>query len=377
MLKEEVPVRIMEEFVIGTILFMTNIENMNNMFKEMQLKKPSFMQKLFKQQPEANAVIELNNLFATNGILSIREEHVVEINKRYNINLYEEYSKNLLEFYASFLNDCLVNNKLSDHESNEIGHLKNLLKIDNSIAEKIKYDFCGTLYKKLYTEIVADGVMEGRKMEKLTQLQNKLHLSEEFTNAIQKEVNKEQLVTYLNKFINKGSMSPNEKTDFDIMVGSLGIKELITGEIKNTVNDLVTYWEIENQGLSPIEVDFKLPKGEECYFSIPANWREMKPSAAGQMHGKLRPNKITVKKPFPYRNTVDDRMADWGTLYLTNKKILFIGEKKHTIKLEVIDYIKPYSNGVAIDKEAGRDIFLEFSSRQDLFCLILGRMSNI
>ena len=51
---------------------MKNIENMKNLiFREVPLLGQSLMQKLLKQLPEENAVIELNNLLANNLVKDV------------------------------------------------------------------------------------------------------------------------------------------------------------------------------------------------------------------------------------------------------------------------------------------------------------------
>ena len=66
---------------------------------------------------------------------------------------------------------------------------------------------------------------------------------------------------------------------------------------------------------------------------------------------------------------------DSGTAYLTNKRVIFMGEKGNkTIRLpKILDY-EIYSNGVTIQKDAGKSPFLEFSDHPEHFGVLLGRM---
>ena len=96
----------MEGFVIGMILSMSPIENINEMtnqlFNVTPLKSRSLMQRVFKQLPKENAVIDLNNLLANQPIQNITVQQIQEIQIRYSVNLQREYELNLKEFYAVY-----------------------------------------------------------------------------------------------------------------------------------------------------------------------------------------------------------------------------------------------------------------------------------
>jgi hypothetical protein len=68
-------------------------------------------------------------------------------------------------------------------------------------------------------------------------------------------------------------------------------------------------------------------------------------------------------------------MLDNGYLYLTNKRLLFIGNKKNsTIRLNRILSFTPYTNGLEIVKESGRNPFFLIDGDIDLFAMILSRV---
>src|SRR5688572_26477710 len=102
-----------------------------NLYQTKSLVNTSFFQKLFKQFPQENAVIELNNLLASKSIKEISKNEIKEIEHRYELNLIREFKLNLEEFYAVYLNYCLADRVLNEQEIEELGHLKNVLELDD------------------------------------------------------------------------------------------------------------------------------------------------------------------------------------------------------------------------------------------------------
>jgi hypothetical protein len=69
------------------------------------------------------------------------------------------------------------------------------------------------------------------------------------------------------------------------------------------------------------------------------------------------------------------KLIDQGKVYLTNKRILFVGSKKNsTIRLDKMLSFTPYSDGIQINQETGRSPLLSFSNQVDVFGLLLSRL---
>lgn len=65
---------------------------------------------------------------------------------------------------------------------------------------------------------------------------------------------------------------------------------------------------------------------------------------------------------------------DHGQLYLTNKRLLYLGDKQNrTIRLSQIVDFSVYNNGVEIEKDRGRSPFLGMAGENDVFAALLGR----
>jgi hypothetical protein len=73
-------------------------------FENRPLIRRSVFQRLFRQEPEENAIIELNNLLASRKIAAITVDDIRSIEGKYGLNLGKEFQLNLEEFYVVYLN---------------------------------------------------------------------------------------------------------------------------------------------------------------------------------------------------------------------------------------------------------------------------------
>ena len=128
---------------------------------------------------------------------------------------------------------------------------------------------------------------------------------------------------------------------------------------------------IETSGdfeLEPIEANLRMGASEECYFESKAVWRQEKRIRkntgfiGGSMGVKVAKGvSLRVGKAVPTYKEYDDIVdIDAGTLYVTNKKIVFVGGKKSTnITMGRLANYELYSDAIRIVKTSGSpDIFM-------------------
>jgi hypothetical protein len=353
-------------------------------FKKSLIVDRSFLQTIFGQHPEENAVIELNNLFASKSILQISQNEISEIENRYNINLLKEFKLNLEEFYATHLNYCLADKSLSNEELEELKHLKMLLSLDNNTIDKLHNRIGEIVYKTTFEEAVSDGRLSESEKAFLSKLESDLKLPKELSEKIASEAKLAFMEQYKEKIISDQRLSPNEEKELQAISSSLNINIMVDNKTQQQLDKLKLYWALENIELPTIEPDIVVQKSENCYFQITnVNWYELR-SVRQRVSYSGYSTRFKVAKGF-YLNSGSyspksygtDQMTliDNGSIYLTNKRIIFVGHKKNSnIRLEKIINITPYSNGVEIDKETGKRPLLQFQNRADIFCIIIERL---
>src|SRR5665647_771183 len=98
--------------------------NIMNIYKTKDLKKPSLIQKLLGKVPTENAMVEINNLFATyqTSIDNIKLDNIIEIADKYKVNLNKKFKEIRLELFRDYLHYCLTDSKLEDFEIKSLKH---------------------------------------------------------------------------------------------------------------------------------------------------------------------------------------------------------------------------------------------------------------
>ncbi len=320
-----------------------------SVFQQATYYKQSFFQKLFKQFPEENAVVELNNLLATKEIQSITPNDIQKIEHKYGLNLHKEFALNLEEFYAVYLNSCLLDNVLSDNEVDDLRHLKSLLGLNDVVINKLHDKIGGAIYEANFKEVIKDGRLGKKEKSFIEKLQNDLRLDESLANKISEEVRGAYLNNFIKRAIADDMLSPEEEKELDLICKSLNVKLDLDQKTKDHFKKIKLFWIIENGELPICKVDINLQKNEVCYYTDFIEWEE------------LRRGSWTV--------------IDRGNVFFTNKRILFMGESKNTnIRLEKILSCTIHAHGVEVDKDAGKVPILIPRKDIDIMGRILKRL---
>lgn len=354
------------------------------LYQTAPLVERSLFQKLFKQHPEENAVIELNNLLATKPIRQIQQDDVIAIERKYKVSLEKEFRLNLEEFYAVYLNHCLADKSLSGDELEDLRHLKTILSLDDSAVEKLHVKIGEQVYRQSFEAAVADGRLTADEEAFLSKLENELRLPKTLAEKISVETRTAFIENYVTGIIQDQRLSPDEEKELHVIATSLNIQIRLDDETKKQLAKLKLYWALENLELPDVQTDIALQRAEKCFIVIlNVNWYELR-SVRQRTSYSGYSTSFRVAKGFYLRSgshtprsySVDQMMLiDSGNLYLTNKRIIFIGNKKNSnIRLEKILNITPYTDGVEIGKETGKTPLLQFTDRADVFCIILERL---
>jgi hypothetical protein len=357
-----------------------------NLYQIKALSSISFFQKLFKQFPQENAVIELNNLLATKVLLYITQREVEEIENRYKLNLNNEFKLNLEEFYVVYLNHCLADKILSGQELNELNHLKHILHLDDKAISKLHAKVGEIIYKQSFQAAVADGRLSKEEEVFLNKLADTLELPKELANKISAEARGSFVENYVKHIISDQRMSPVEEQELQAISRSLNVTLTLNEQTKEQLRKLKLYWAIENLDLPVIHPNIVLQKTEVCHMITQrVNWYELR-SVRQRTSYSGYSTSFRIAKGFYLRSgsyssqsySVDAMtLIDTGTLYLTNKRIIFDGTKRNSnIRIDKILNFTPYTDGVEIGKETGKSPTLQMSQNADIFCMMLERLLN-
>ncbi|MFT3747040.1 MAG: hypothetical protein QM768_01940 [Agriterribacter sp.] len=357
-----------------------------NLYQQRPLSNTSFFQKLFKQFPQENAVIELNNLLATKPLLNISQRDIEEIEGKYQLNLRKEFKLNLEEFYAVYLNHCLADKVINDDELKELNHLKQVLNLDDKTIDKLHSKIGEIIYKKSFQEAVADGRLTKSEEDFLAKLEITLRLPKQLADKISSETRIEFVENYVAQIVADQRLSPTEEQELQDIASSLNVNIRLNDQTKEQLRKLKLYWALENLDLPVIQPDIAIQKSEVCHVKISnVNWYELR-SVRQRVSYSDYSTSFKVAKEFylrsgsyqPQSYSVDTmKLIDTGTLYLTNKRIIFTGMKKNAnIRIDKILNFTPYTDGAEIGKETGKSPTLQMIQNADIFCIILERLLN-
>lgn len=353
-------------------------------FEIAPLKKQTIIQKIIKKQPKINALIELNNLLSSTANLNkITIEQIENIGFKYKVNIQKRYKNELNAIYTHFLKKCLMDKNISEDESKQLNQLKFLLNLDEKSIKQIHKEASIEIYNESIEEAICDGKLDEKEKEFLKILKNKLLIPDEIAKNIYSKKTNDYLQKYLENVISDERLSPEEDNDLHTIANNLGVTLKFDEKTKTVLDKYRLYWLIENGDLPVIEVNINLQKNEKCYFTTDSKWYEYRRVTQRVRYGGPT-MRIKIAKGLYWRagdlgvQTVSDdtlTLIDSGQLFLTNKRIIFIGRKntKTINHTKVLDFT-PFNNGVEILKDAGKSPFIEFSNGVDIFSMILGRV---
>ena len=358
---------------------------MEPLYQKIELKKPGFFQRLLNSEPKENAIAEINNLLASKPVPEITNEEIEEIAIRYNVDFYKKYSDQLKELYTTYLKSCLEDHKLTETEITELHHLKNILSLKESDISIIHNNIAGEIYKKTFTEIIKDGRLDKQEEESLKELQKRLLLPDNIEKKISADCRQKFVNNYFQMAIADKRLSDAELAEFEAISNSLQAQVNFDQATKEQLEKFKLYWIIENGKLPKQNVDLNLQKNETCFFHSKCEYLEQRTVTKSIRYGGPSVS-IKIMKGLYYRTgsysvqkvTTDQvQKIDNGIIYITNKRVIFVGNKKNSsIKLDKILSFTPYSNGIEIAKETGRNPIFIVESDADILGMILSRVLN-
>lgn len=352
-----------------------------NVYKLHPLHKPSLLQRCFRQVPEENAVIEVNNLLATKMIVQISLQEIRAIEQRYQLRLNFVYPRNLEEFYAVYLNHCLADKQLDNEELNALRHLQQLLGLSEQQVSQLHTWLGESIYRQSFQEAVADGRLTAAEEQSLSKLESTLRLPKALAEKISAETRTAYMQSYVAGILNHRQLSPAEEQELDAIARSLRVSLQFSAQTQEQLHKLKQYWALQNLDLPVITAGTSLHKGELCYFKgIQVTWYEDRSTQrSGASYSSFNSIQQAYLQPGQLQ-PVHNRAAmlkhiDRGTVYLTDKRIFFTGAGKNAqVRLEKITGLQPFADGMRLEKDTGKHIVIQLPQQADICCLTLERL---
>lgn len=202
--------------------------------------------------------------------------------------------------------------------------------------------------------------------------------------TIDTEVRKECLNDIIANLLRNGTLSPEDYSKINNASKKLNIDLSFDEEMKKYIEKLIELWKIDNEDLPVKKVDISLQDNEVCHYVTDVKWMENKTITTSIKYSGVTASfkiakgvRYRVGNIKPQRVTVDKLVEiDKGILYVTNKRIIFMGDRKNNnIKYQSILSIVPYSDGVEIEKDSGKSPVL-ICLNSEVLSRILARLNN-
>ncbi|MGB4267820.1 MAG: hypothetical protein WBK20_01430 [Spirochaetota bacterium] len=374
-------------FFKGSFNILSNKKSYEKMVYPDYLPKPSFFYRIFGVLPKKYALLELQHYLNEQGIHNAKVEDIIAIEDRYKIRFLKSFKKEIFKIYKANLEKYLSDRKLDNDEIENLNKLKSIFKLNDNDVKKITDEVSMKIYQEEVAKALQDGKLDSKEKMFLEKIKKELQLPDDIANNIYRESATVIINNFIKNAISDERLSPDEEKTLNEIAKNLNVNIEFDDKTKVLLEKYKLFWRIENGDMPIVDVSISLPKNEYCHFITDAEWWEQRKVTKGYNYSgpSLR---IKIAKGLYWRvgsiavkSIQQDEyvLIDVGKLFLTNKRLIFIGAKgSKSIKLNNILDFTPYKNGIDIQKDKGRNPFISFNDNVDIFVMILGKLiSNI
>ncbi|MFW5759879.1 MAG: hypothetical protein ACOCXH_02735 [Cyclobacteriaceae bacterium] len=228
---------------------------------------------------------------------------------------------------------------------------------------------------------VEDGRLQEDEKKFLHKLQNDLKLNASIADKIYQLSASEMLKKFMNEALSDHRLTEEEEDELSKIKKSLNIEVHLDGATRANYEKYKLFWQIENGEYPEFEVDEPLQDKEKCYFYTNAEWLcqnvnlpNWKKKKSG-LELKCTKGYFFATEHKEMKPVIEDIWAtmDNGRVYLTNKRVIFLGNENSTKLLlhEIVDF-STYKNGIDI-VHMDKNVFLQFNDHLDIFSMLLSK----
>jgi uncharacterized protein YxjI len=350
-------------------------------FEKQALQKPGFFKRLLGIPEKDNAFREINNLFADKAVRDITAPEIQAILTRYKI---EDPDPQAFEvILRPLLSNYLLDATIDEEEQADLDHLQNILPIGARQLDETRAQVARKLYREAYENAMNDDKINAAEEENLTELAQQLGLSDEVKYEIEVKASKAKVEGRLKSILEDGMYSPEEEKELTDLAKNINAKVNYDQGMQQKLKAYRRYWQLRVGPLPTIPSPYNLYKKETAHAHVTATWHEWKTTTRRYNYGGPTA-RIRLAKGFYWsagsvgvqRQREDVlREIDQGELLLTNKRLLFVGQRNtKQIRLNRILDFEIFKNGLSLQKDAGKHPFLEIQGNWRELPVMLERL---
>lgn len=131
------------------------------------------------------AIQEIESCLAeAERVCDVSQERIGEIAARHGLDLGARLRTPRMHLYRRFLEYCLLDSHISEEESRDLAHLRELLRLDRKSAERVHDEVSRQVYGAAVDQVLEDQQLDPDEEEFLNQLGSQLDLADEVANAL-------------------------------------------------------------------------------------------------------------------------------------------------------------------------------------------------
>lgn len=343
----------------------------------------TFWQKITGSQPPENALRELvNHLSAASAVTGVSLRIPDIISAKYKFDLRERFRSQLEQLFVSFIDAALADDEYTSQEQEEIEHLRRLFGITEDRYAQLWIESASKFYGGLVADTIKNGSITTDDRSWLSEIAHNLGLSESLCSQIYKKKAHAVVQKYVDVALADGKLSPEEDARIAQICRSLDVNIKLSHADELALERMRRMWRIAHGEMEVVDTRINLQSKEVCYLAREAEWHETRRQRVAAAYSgptmrlKIADGLYWRTGAIGIKPITRDALVriDAGRIHITNKRLLFTGFLKNTsIKLDrILDFTR-YSDGVKIDKDAGKNPVLIFDDDIDVFCAILAR----
>ena len=333
---------------------------------------PSLIQRLFRIPRPDLAREELERVLATKAPHETSPGVISDTLRAYHVKGRDAHDI-LVQLYKQALERSLVDHALSDKEQSYLSALRKLFDLGEDDIIAVEAELIHPRFQRAVAEVIADEKVTADEREALAKIGAGLRVSSQMQQEIFRESASELLKKVLDRALADHRLAPEEQETLERVAAQLGITLEQDAVTQQALARFALLWRIENGELPAFPTKLLLQEGEVCHFMTPATLHELaKMTGARVARGVYY---RATSSPAPHVAEADLRQVESGTLYVTDRRILFHGERKDVdIKLANVLSFQVFTGGIALEKSRGKSRYVQFDGDVELLAAILGRL---
>ncbi|MDQ3698743.1 MAG: AAA family ATPase [Gemmatimonadota bacterium] len=259
----------------------------------------------------------------------------------------------LVSIWVDTCRSFLTDDELTADERAYLAALRYLLDIRQDEVIRFETAEVQPRYRGALEQALADGEIDPGERASLKALAAQLGLSPQTEQRLFLGPVRTMVEQAVKEAAADGRVSDAERDRLKRLLPNTGIS--VDEATQKELDRLHELWSVENgKPLAEVPVSINLQRDEACYFADAIEWRELRARKDG--------DQLTT--------------IDRGQVYLTNKRVLFVGGKKNaSLKYENLLGATLYRDAIELKKSAGKNPFLFLNASElQLGALILNRL---